>query len=100
MCVGGGVLNCPGEQHWGSDWDVFCIPVTETPRQDDIVADWWKCGTNDKKDFIQLNGLSPSYKGTLKFCFKADLFSMHGSAYPFHLRSPINDYASWLSFFK
>ena len=42
-----------------------------------------KCGTNDKKDFIQLNGLSSDYKGTRKF-LKAILLSMYGSAYPPH----------------
>ena len=37
--------------------------------------------TNDKKDFIQLNGLSLGYKGIPKF-LKAVLLSMYGSANP------------------
>ena len=44
-------------------------------------TDRWKCVTNDKKDFTQLNELSSGYKDTLKF-LKPVLFSMYGSDYP------------------
>ena len=37
-------------------------------------------GTNDKKGFIQMNGLSSDYKCTQKF-LKAVLLPMYGSAY-------------------
>ena len=43
-------------------------------------------GTNVKKNFIQLNGFSLGYKGTLKF-LKAVIFFMYGSAYPFLFRN-------------
>ena len=43
-------------------------------------------GTNDKKDFIQLNGLSLGYKGTLKF-LKAVILFMYGFVYPSLFRS-------------
>ena len=44
-------------------------------------------GTNDKKVFMQLNGLPSGYKGIRNF-LKAALQSMYSSAYPFYFINP------------
>ena len=51
-----------------------------------IVRTDEKVDSEDKKGFIQLNGLSSGFKGTWKF-LKAVLLPMYGSAYPSHFRN-------------